>query len=57
MFTKETTMSKQQKLMSRWSDEKLDRERAFAEGSVGDDPRAAQWLADIKAEVHRRGLK
>lgn len=37
-----------------WSDEKLDRELAFAEGSVGDDPRAAQWLADIKAEIQRR---
>lgn len=37
-----------------WTDEKLDRELAFATASVGDDERAARWLAQLRAEHRRR---
>lgn len=47
-------MSKQQKQMTRWANEKLEKELAFADGSEGDDPNAALWLANIKAEISRR---
>lgn len=51
---KEKVMSKQQKQMTRWANEKLEKELAFADGSEGDDPNAALWLANIKAEISRR---
>jgi hypothetical protein len=41
--------------IKRWSDEKLDRELAFAELAVTDDhPETQEWLDAIRAEQSRR---
>jgi hypothetical protein len=42
--------------MKRWSDAKLDRERAFAEACVVDSwPETIAWRDAIRNEVSRRG--
>lgn len=42
------------KAMRYWSNDKLDRELAFAKPSAGLDLASRKWLADVEAEVKRR---